>query len=110
MKLQINFAFGIQYRGNGDALLEHEQLEGLISIGNKAVELFGGYTKVNTVFVWRDPDAKTTVEEAGCTISVLEDEGSNVVDDIYKMVQCIKDSLQQSKVAVTRTEVEFDTL
>lgn len=105
MKLQINFSFGVQYRGNGDALLGHEQVEGLEKICYRAVDLFGGYTRYDTFIEWQDP-----VTEAGCTISVLENEDSDVVDDITRMVQQIKDSLQQKSVAVTRTEVEFDLL
>lgn len=110
MKLKIDFSFGVQYRGNGDALLGHEQAAGISKIKNRAIELFGGHTQTNTLVEWRDSDAKITVAEECITISVLEDEGSNVVDDIYKMVQQIKDSLQQEKVLVMRTEVEFDTL
>lgn len=105
MKLKIDFAFGIEYRGNGDAILGHEQRRGLNNICHKAVELFGGYTKFNTVRAWRDPDTKQVVTEAGCTISVFGDELSDL--DITRMVQQIKDSLPQKAVAVTRAEVSF---
>lgn len=110
MKLKIDFSFGVQYRGNGDALLGHEQAAGISKIKTRATELFGGHTQTNTLVEWRDPDVKITVAEEGITISVLENEDSDVVDDITRMVQQIKDSLQQKSVAVTRTEVEFDLL
>lgn len=110
-KIKIEFGFGIEFRSDGSGILGHEQRRGLIAIGHKAFELFGGYTKSYTVGAWRDPDTNKVVTEAGCTIFVfintVETDGFREID---LMVQEIKDSLQQKAVAVTRTEVQFDIL
>lgn len=110
MKLKIEFSFGIEFKSNGDALLGHEQRIGLNSIIHKAVELFGGCTQVNTVFVWRNPVTKKKVVEAGYTISVHVNYEMGADHATNVMVQQIKDSLQQAAVGVTRTEVEFGIL
>lgn len=110
MKLKIEFGFGVRYRGDGSAILGHEQDLGMEEIFLRAVELFGGYTKFNTVFAWKDPGSKYIMNEKGCTISVYTHDNVNVEKLIDVMVQQIKRSLEQAAVGVTRTEVEFDII
>lgn len=110
-KLKIEFGFGIEYRGDGSALLGHEQAAGMKEIRLRAIDLFDGYTGFDTHGAWRDPDTNCIVFERGAAISVLTDR-CNLTNHvaIVAMVQQIKDSLQQKAVAVTRAEVYFDIL
>lgn len=110
-KLKIEFGFGVQYRGDGSAILGHEQVAGLEEIHRTAVAFFGGYTRYDTFGAWKDPDTGVVVSEAGCTISVLTSEAQHHLDErVEGMVAQIKRSLQQKAVAVTRSEVLFDIL
>lgn len=102
---KIDFSFGVAYRGDGSGILRHEQADGVRKICLRAGELFGGYSRFDLFGARKDP-----VVEAGCMISVLVDAEWGVKEAINVMVQCIKDSLQQNTVAVTRTEVWFDLL
>lgn len=111
MKLKIEFGFGAQFRGDGSAILGHEQVAGIARIATRATDLFGGHTLMHTLGEWKDPDTNEVVAEEGCVISVLTGHNQNNVDGrVDQMVQQIKDSLQQKAVAVTRTEVHFDIL
>lgn len=106
--LKIEFGFGVCYRGDGQAILGHEQIAGIADICRRATTLFGGHTILTTFGEWWDEEADSLVAEEGRTLFVLADSTHPNTDErVVNLAEQIRESLKQKAVCVTFTEVKF---
>ncbi len=114
---KIEFGFGVGLDRNHKRLSAVEVNRGLKTVRYEATRLFDGFTEYQTVGGWIAPDG-TNFREKGRTIVVLlpleggitEAEVRLQAESVLKLANCIKSSLHQRAVYVTRTEVDSDLI
>ena len=102
MRNQLTFNFGIQFDKDGIGIKHLDAAIALESINRTAVELFGGYTLIETEG-GRKNDKGELVEEKGRSLIVYVDNLKDIDGPIAKMFATIKTELNQEAVLVAQT-------
>lgn len=107
--LKIEFCFGTGFDRNQNPLTVEERRFGLNQIKQGAVEIFGGYTLVDTEGGWRNP-AGVLVEETGKSLVIytIEKPSFIVREKIEGMISIIKMALRQETICVVQTPVNSE--